>query len=225
MGAGLALDVERAREVLLGALQLELGAAAALAVLAEAGVGQHLEHVDQPAAGTVEPVFALAVSRKASDDRDLGEVAVERAVRVVDHHLDLRRARALDAVTAGEDHVLHRLAADRERALLAQGPEHGVGDVRLAGPVRTHHDGDPRREFELGALREGLEALHGYGPEVHYSSSDSRACKAASCSAPFLVFPSPRPSSSPLTSATATKLRSCGGASSDSSLHAHTSAP
>ena len=83
----LALDVERAVEVLLGALELQLGAAAALAVLAEprrlldqqpaiarlggddrldaalrddrvgllaeAGVGEQLEHVDQPAARAV----------------------------------------------------------------------------------------------------------------------------------------------------------------------------
>ena len=47
------------------------------------------------------------------------------------------------------------------------------------------------------------------------SSSASMACRAASCSAAFFVFPSPRPSSSPATSATATKLRSCAGPSSE----------
>ena len=94
--ARLALDVERPVEVLLRALELELGPAAALAVLAEAGglldqkapvarlrvddllhpaladhrvhlaaevrVGEHLDHIDEPAARPVQPVLALAVS-------------------------------------------------------------------------------------------------------------------------------------------------------------------
>ena len=107
-GARLALDVERAVEVVLRAVQLQLGAVAALAVLgesrrlldqrravarlgvhdrldaaladhgvhllAEAGVGKHLEHVDQPAARAVEAVDALAGAVDAARDRDLGEV-------------------------------------------------------------------------------------------------------------------------------------------------------
>ena len=169
--ARLALHVERAREVLLGALELQLRAAAALAVLAEPGglldhqpplararehdlldlalrddrvhllaepgVGQHLEHVDEPAAGAVQAVLALAVAVEPAHDRDLGEVGGQRAVGVVDHDLDLGRARAAHAVAAGEDHVLHRLAADGQRALLAERPEHAVGDVRLARAVRA----------------------------------------------------------------------------------------
>ena len=44
-------------------------------LLAEAGVGEHLEHVHEPAAGAVQPVLALAVAVEPADDRDLGEVA------------------------------------------------------------------------------------------------------------------------------------------------------
>ncbi len=121
--ARLALHVQRSRQVLLGPLQLQLGAAAALAVLpeprrlldhqaplpwpreddlldlalgddgmhllAETGVREHLEHVHEPAARTVEPVLALAVTPELADDRDLGEVGGQRAVRVVDHDLHL----------------------------------------------------------------------------------------------------------------------------------------
>ncbi len=247
--ARLALHVERAREVLLGALELQLGAPAALAVLAEAGglldhqpplararehdlldlalrddrvhllaeprVGQHLEHVDETAAGAVQPVLALAVATEPAHDRDLGEGGGQSAVGVVDHDLDLGRARAAHAVASREDHVLHRLAANGQRALLAERPEHAVGDVRLAGAVRPDDHGDARPELELGPAREGLEALHGDRPEVHQPAAPSsrvlRAWSAASCSAPFFVFPSPRPSSCPLTSATTTKLRSCAG--------------
>ena len=158
VGPRLAFDVERTVEVVLCAVELELCAVAALAVLgepgrlfdqrgavdrlgvddrldaaladdrvhllAEAGVGEHLEHVDQPAARAVQPIHALARAIDVPRDRDLREVGVEPAVGVVDHDLHLGCAAALDAVAAGEDHVLHRLAAHRQRALLAECPQH-----------------------------------------------------------------------------------------------------
>ena len=169
--ARLALDVEGAVEVVLGALELELGAAAALAVLAEpgglldqqppvarlrehdlldpaladhrvhlaaeVGVGEHLDDVGEPAAGAVQPVAALAPALEARADRDLGELRSPSPSVVVEHDLDLGVAARADALAAGEDHVLHRLAADAERALLAERPEHRVGDVRLAAAVRA----------------------------------------------------------------------------------------
>src|SRR5206468_12950569 len=100
--ACLALPVERPIEVLLGALELQLRPASALAVLAEPGrlldqqapvarlrvhdllhaaladhrvhlaaevrVGEHLDHVDEPAARPVEPVLALAVPLQPPPD-------------------------------------------------------------------------------------------------------------------------------------------------------------
>ena len=169
--ARLALDVERAVEVLLRALELQLRAAAALAVLAEprrlldqqaplarlggddrldatlrddrvgllaeTRVGEHLDHVGEPAAGAVEPVAAVAVAVQAPHDRDLAQRQVDRAVGVVEHDLDLGGAARLHAAAAAEDHVLHRLAAHRERRLLAHRPQHRVGDVGLARAVRA----------------------------------------------------------------------------------------
>ena len=170
-GARLALDVERAVEVVLRPGQLELRAAAPLAVLAEPGrlldqhppvarlgghdrlhaalrddrvhllaqpgVRQQLEHVGQAAAGAVDAVLALPRAVEPAHDRDLARGQVDGAAGVVEHHLDLRLGARLDAVRAGEDHVLHRLAAHRDRRLLAHRPQHGVGDVRLAGAVRA----------------------------------------------------------------------------------------
>ena len=169
--ARLALDVERAVEVVLRARELELRAAAALAVLAEPGrlldqqaavarlggddrldaalrddrvrllaearVGQQLEHVDEPAARTVEAVLAVAGAVEPAQDRDLGEVEPERAVGVVEHQLDLGLLARLAAVAAAEDHVLHRLPAHGQRRLLAERPQDRVGDVRLARAVRA----------------------------------------------------------------------------------------
>ena len=176
--ARLALDVQRAVEVVLRALELELGAAAALAVLAEPGrlldqqppvarlggddrldpslrddrvhllaepgVGQHLEHVDQPAARAVEPVLAVAAAIQAADDRDLADGQVDGAVGVVEHELDLGARARLHALAAAEDDVLHRLAADGQRRLLAHRPQDRVGHVGLARSVGPDDDRHPR---------------------------------------------------------------------------------
>ena len=151
--AGLALDVERAVEVVLGAGELQLRAAPALAVLAEPGrlfdqhpavarlggddrldpalrddrvhllaepgVGQHLDHVDQPAARAREPVLAFATAVEPPHDRDLGRAQPEHPLAVVEHQFDLGAAGALAARRPAEDHVLHRLPADGQRRLLA----------------------------------------------------------------------------------------------------------
>jgi hypothetical protein len=201
--ARLALDVERAVEVVLRALELELRAAAALAVLAEARglldeqppvarlggddrldaalgddgvhllaqarVGEDLEHVDEPAAGAVEPVLPLAPAVEPAQDRDLAGGQVDPPVRVVEHELDLGARARLHAVPAAEDDVLHRLAADRERRLLAHRPQDGVGDVRLARAVRPDDDRDSGSKLQARAVGERLEALQRYRLEVHRS--------------------------------------------------------
>ena len=63
-------------------------------LLAQAGVGEHLEHVDEPAARAVEAVLALAGAIEPAQDRDLAHRHVDRAVGVVDDDLDLGRASA-----------------------------------------------------------------------------------------------------------------------------------
>ena len=152
----LALDVERAIEVVLGPDQLQLRAAAALAVLsepgrlldqqssvarlgsddrldttlrddrvhllAEPGVGQQLDDVDQPAASPGEPVFPFACTVELAVDRDLRRAQRERALAVVEHQLDLGGRCGLAPRCAGEDHILHRLTADVARRLLAERP-------------------------------------------------------------------------------------------------------
>ena len=200
-GAGLALDVERAVEVVAGGAQLQLGPAAALAVLAEAGrlldqeaalarlrvddrldppladhrvhlpaevrVGEDVGDVGEPAAGAVEAVDAVAGAVEAALHGDLGELGGGAAVGVVDHDLDLGGAALADALAAGGDHVLHRGAADRARALLAERPEDGVGDVALAGAVGADDHADAGRELEAHPLGERLEPLHRDRFQIH----------------------------------------------------------
>ena len=200
-GAGLALEVEGAVEVVARRAQLELGAAAALAVLAEAGglldqqaalarlgvddrlhpaladhrvhlaaevgVGEDFDDVGEAAAGAVEAVDALAGAVERALDRDLGELARGASFGVVDHDLDLGGPAPADALAAGGDHVLHRGAADRPGALLAERPEHGVGDVRLAGAVGADDHADAGRELQPRPFGERLEPLHVDRFQIH----------------------------------------------------------
>jgi hypothetical protein len=62
-------------------------------LLAEAGVAEDLEHVDESAARAVEPVLAVARAVQPPEDGDLADGQVDRAVRVVEDELDLCRRR------------------------------------------------------------------------------------------------------------------------------------
>ena len=200
----LALDVQSAIQVVLRPRELELGAATALAVLAEprglldqqppvarlggddrldaalgddgvhllaeAGVGEDLQHVDEAALRAVDAVLALPRAVEPAGDRDLARGQVDGPVAVVEHDLDLGLRARLHAVRAGEDDVLHRLAADGQRGLLAHRPQHRVGDVGLARAVRADDHGDAGRELEPRAVRERLEALERDRPQVHARS-------------------------------------------------------
>ena len=203
--ARLALDVERAVEVLLRALELQLRAAPALAVLAEpgrlldqqpplarlgghdrldatlrddrvgllpeTGVGEHLDHVGQPAARAVQAITAVAVAVEPAHDRDLAQRQVHPAVGVIQHDLHLGRRAWLHAAATAEDHVLHRLAAHRERRLLAHRPQHRVGHVGLARAVRPDDHAHARPEVQLGAVGERLEAVQRQRLQPHEQAS------------------------------------------------------
>ena len=210
--ARLALDVERAVEVLLRALELQLRAAAALAVLAEprrlldqqaplarlggddrldpalgddrvgllaeARVGEHLDHVAEPAAGAVQPVAALAVAVEPPHDRDLAERQVDRAVGVVEHDLDLGELRACTPRPPPKITSCIDWPAHGERRLLAHRPQDGVGDVGLARAVRPHDDAHARPEVQARAVGEGLEALQRERLQAH---ADPRSAPLLRC--------------------------------------------
>ena len=60
-------------------------------LLAKTGVGEHLKNIDEPAARTVQSIFAFAISVKPTLDRDFAERHLDCTVRVVDDQFDLRR--------------------------------------------------------------------------------------------------------------------------------------
>ena len=134
---------------------------------ADAGVGQQLLDVEQPAGGAVDGVLGAAVAEHRPRDRDLGVVDRQRAVGVVDGQADLGAAQRRPAGGAGEDDVLHLAAAQALGALLPHHPGEGVDDVGLARAVGADDAGDARLEAQRGRRGEGLEALQGQALEVH----------------------------------------------------------
>ena len=178
-------------------------------LLAEARVVQDVLDVHEARRRAVDEVLGLARAVHPPGDAHLGEVDGQRVVGVVEHERDLGHAHGLARAGAGEDHVLHGLAAQHLGALLAEDPEDGVGDVGLARAVGPHHDGEAGVEHHVRAVREGLEALQREGLQVHGMPSSARrsmASAAAALSASFLEEPTPRPSRLPWTSTTEVKV-------------------
>ena len=134
---------------------------------ADAGVGEQLLDVEQPAGGAVDGVLGAAVAEHRPRDRDLGVVDRQRAVGVVDGQRDLGATQRRTAGGAGEDDVLHLAAAQALGALLPHHPGERVDDVGLAGAVGPDDAGDARLEAHRGRRGEGLEALQGQALDVH----------------------------------------------------------
>ncbi len=146
-------------------------------VAAEAGVVKQLLHVHEARRGLVDQVLALAVAIHPAGDGDLGELEGQRSVAVVENEVDLGDAGWLTARRTGEDDVLHRLAAKRLGGLLAEDPQHGVGDVGLARPVGADDDGDARLHGDDAAVSERLEAFECERLEVHVLPGDGRSLR------------------------------------------------
>ena len=113
---------------------------------ADAGVGEQLLHVEQAARHAVDGVLALPGAEQDPRDGDLGELDGQQAGGVVDGEADLGPPEGRPLGRAGEDHVVHALAAHGARGLGAQHPGDGVDHVGLAAAVRADHDADPRLE-------------------------------------------------------------------------------
>ena len=157
-------------------------------VLAEAGVVQDVRDVAQARRRAVDEVLRLPGAVHPARDRDLGEVDRQRAVRVVQHDRDLGQADGLPAGRPREDHVLHRLAAQHLRALLAQHPQDRVRYVRLAAAVWPDHDREAGVEHQLRLVREGLESLERERLQIHV---------VLGLSGPRSAAPTPLPAGSP----------------------------
>ena len=136
-------------------------------VAAQPRVVQQVLDVHEACRRVVDEVLGLAVAVHAARDRDLGELERQRAVGVVEHEVDLGHADRLSGRGAREDDVFHRLAAQLLGGLLAEDPQHRIGDVGLARAVGTDDDRHARLELHHAPVREGLETLECERLEVH----------------------------------------------------------
>jgi hypothetical protein len=127
----------------------------------DAGVGEQLLDVEQPARCAVDHVLGVARAEERAGDRHLGELDRQQPGAVVDRERDLGAPQCGTVGGAREDDIVHLGAAQRAGALGPEHPRDRVDHVRLAGPVRPDDDADTWLELEGGLVREGLEALQG----------------------------------------------------------------
>ena len=131
----------------------------------------------------VDVIGRLARAVEHTLHRDLGiarPLPGGPALGVVEDQLDTRARHRLARGRAVEDHVLHRLAAQRGRARLAQHPAHGVDDVRLAAAVGPDHADEVAGGEHGGGIDEGLETGEFELGETHSGQwEDGGTCRPA----------------------------------------------
>ena len=138
--------------------------------MSETDIGEDLDEIGPPDRRAVDEVLPLGPAHEAPCDRDLGEVEIgPRAVFVVEDELDLAVLARFPIAAAREEDVVGLLGAKLGRRQRAGGPDDRIGDVRLAGAVRTDDDRHPRLERDLERVRERLEAAYAERAQVHRS--------------------------------------------------------
>ena len=106
-----------------------------MGILAQARIVQDVLDIHETARALVDEVLALTRTVHAPRDGNLVEIDGEHVVGIVEHERDLGHAHGLARRGTREDDILHGLAAQLLRALLAQNPEDGIGDIRFTGAV------------------------------------------------------------------------------------------
>src|SRR5690606_30876698 len=131
-----------------------------IAVRAESRAEQDVRNILATAAAAVQKILRLAVARDDASNRHLCIVGVrarDRLVAVVENELDARLADRLACARAVEDHVRHRVAAQRLRRAFAEHPADGINDVGFAATVRADNAHQIARELDRSRIDEGLE--------------------------------------------------------------------
>ena len=128
---------------------------------AEAGAEEEVVDVAAAHRNVVDVVGRIAVARQHALDRQLGvlaPLAADAPWLLSKIELDRRAADRLAVAGAVEDHVLHRLAAQRRCLRFAEHPAHGVDDVGLAAAVRADDADELARRGDRRRIDERLEA-------------------------------------------------------------------
>ena len=90
---------------------------------------------------------------------------------VVQYQRHLREAYRRALLRSAEDHILHLAAPQRLAGLLAHDPANRVGDIGLAGAVRTDDGGDVLAECEHRFIGKRFKPLQFEGLQVHSVTS------------------------------------------------------
>ena len=125
------------------------------------GAHEQIGDVAAPALLAVEEVARLAVAGDHALDADLGVLGIgpaHAAVAIVEQQFDRGLAHRLAPGGTVEDHVGHRLAAQRLRRGFAHHPAHRVDDVGLAAAVGSNDRRHAAVERHAHGVDERLEA-------------------------------------------------------------------
>ena len=107
----------------------------------------------------VEEILALTRAVVPARDHNFGKFRAKHMRRIIQNERNLGKADRTALGCAAEDHVLHLRAAQRPRGLLPQNPPDGIRNIRFSRAVRTDDRRNTTEKFDLGAIRERLEAL------------------------------------------------------------------
>ncbi len=140
------------------------------AVGAGRGVGEQQLHVARPHLLAVDAIGRAAPALDTARHLQHGAVGkgLGRSLAgIVDGQLDLGVVARRTARGAGEDHVLHALAAHGLGRVGAHDPAQAFQHVRLAAAVRPDDAGQPGLDLHLGRVDEGFEADEPEALELH----------------------------------------------------------
>src|SRR5690606_13247214 len=172
-----------------------------IGVRAQPGVAEEVEDVLQPARRAVQLVLAATLAEEDPPDLDLIVRDGQALLLVRKDERDLRPVQGPAFGRALEDRLLHLRAPDRRGALLPEDPAHGIADVRLPTPVRSHDGGDPVVEPHFVAVGEGLESVKVETTELHSTGRPvrrmSRGSSPASARRRAMTSPCAGPSYAP----------------------------
>ena len=140
------------------------------AVGAGRGVGEQQLNVARPHLLAVDAIGRAAPAFDPARDfqhRAVGEGLGRALAGIVDGQLDFGVVARRTARGAGEDHVLHALAAHGLGRVGAHDPAQAFQHVRLAAAVRPDDAGQPGLDLHLGRVDEGFEADEPEALELH----------------------------------------------------------
>ena len=170
-------------------------------LLAQAGVRQHLEHVDEPAARAVERGTRPRRCGRAGAAIEISPTRQVDARRRRCRARPRPRPRARACTPWPPAKITSCIDCPRTASgdCSPMRPQHGVGDVRLARAVRAD-DHATRRAPNSSRVRSGndlkpfrVSDFRCIGAAPHAARARSSAARAASCSASFLRAPGAAP--------------------------------